>query len=609
MNPERINLVTAVSRPENLFRIRQSIVSALSRSSLRARWILVVDHPEAIWPGVEMSLRSDRVDVDKVVYSGSKCPYGIAQKNLGMDTIQDGYYHCLDDDNLVHPDFFSGVERAMRANPSARAFVVCQQRWDGVGSLAAHRDRMGYGQIDNTMFVVHRDLIGPKRYDIAHAGREDFHFFRELWEANQEKFSFVFEILAYYNYIRCWPVETPWEPVKVWPMNQDVLVSRPMAHPSPSSPVLTPPSTPAPAHPSHPIVTTPSIFPPVIAVESRKPKMKVALYSSKRERCGISTYTSHLADALAGLGCEVQYFSSQPPYEQRFQEILAWKPDVFHFQHETSIMPGGGDIARFSAMLRQGGTKVFITLHTESPENVQIARSAGPIIMHRTPQHAPDAHVMPMPCTNAPHLPERSAARRHFGFPDSAFVISTVGFMIPWKDHPKILELMIPWLRSRQDVHVQLIASEHFNESLRGYAHLCRQQIAQLATGGAVADRVHHVDGYPSDTELVNRLSMSDLGYVWCPFDTGSASAAGSQFISARCPLVASTSSHYATLGDGVVRASKENVREFISLVQRTADDRGLLQQLKAKQEEVYGSRNYTETARKHLEIYNGGRV
>ena len=30
----------------------------------------------------------------------------------------------------------------------------------------------------------------------------------------------------------------------------------------------------------------------------------------------------YLADALAGLGCEVQYFSSQPPYEQRFQEIL-----------------------------------------------------------------------------------------------------------------------------------------------------------------------------------------------------------------------------------------------------------------------------------------------
>lgn len=600
MTLERINLVTAVSRPENLTRIHQSIVSALARSSFRVRWILVVDGHEVIWPGVEMALRSERVDVDKIVYSGPRCPYGIFQKNLGMDSIEDGYYHCLDDDNLVHPDFFAGVERAMVANPGASAFVVCQQRWDGVGSLLAHPDRMGYGQIDNTMFVVHRDLIGGKRYDIEKAGREDFHFFSELWQSHKDRFSFVFEILAYYNYIRCWPVETAWEPAKIWPRSQDILIARPYPHQ---------PQAPAPAPQEHPPVTTPSIFPPVSVIESRKQKMKVAMYSSKRDRCGISTYTSHLAEALAGLGCEVKYFSSQPPYEQVFSEILAWKPDVFHFQHETSIMPNGGEVARFSAMLRQGGTKVFITLHTESLENVQIGRSAGPIILHRTSQNAPEAHVLPMPCTNANALPERSAARRHFGFPDSALVISTVGFMIPWKDHPKILELMIPWLRSRPDVHLQLIASEHFNENLKGYAHLCRQQIAQLASGAALTDRIHHIDGYPSDTELVNRLSLSDLGYVWCPFDTGSASAAGAQFISAKCPLVASDSSHYETLGEGTVRASKQNMGEFVALIQRTADNYDLLRQLRAKQEEIYNARNYTETARKHMTIYSGGRV
>lgn len=337
--------------------------------------------------------------------------------------------------------------------------------------------------------------------------------------------------------------------------------------------------------------------------------MKIAMYSSKRDRCGISTYTSHLADALTDLGHEVRYFSSQPPYEPRFQEILAWKPDVFHFQHETSIMPGGGEIARFSAMLRQIGTKVFITLHTESLENVNIGRSAGPIIIHRPSQHAPDAHVLPMPCTNAPSLPERGSARRHFGFPDSAFVISTVGFMIPWKDHPKVLEMLIPWVKSRPDVHIQLIASAHFNEDLQSYAHLCRQQIAQLAAGAAISDRIHHVDGYPSDQELVNRLSMSDLGYVWCPFDTGSASAAGAQFISAKCPLVATDSSHYATLGDGAVRARKESVGEFVALIQRTADNRELLGQLKTRQAEIYSARNYTETARKHLTIYSGGSI
>jgi hypothetical protein len=601
---ERINFVTAVSRPANLERIHRSIELAISRSSLQARWILVIDDPEVIWPGVEMSIRSGKVEIEKVVYSGPKSPYGISQKNLGMDTIVDGYYHCLDDDNVVHPEFLAGVEGAMSADPKARAFVVGQQRWDGVGNLVASPDRMGYGQIDNTMFVVHKDLIGRKRYDLRYAGREDFYFFNELWSFNQDRFFCIRKTLAYYNYIQVWPVETAWEPIRQVVFHGGLQA--PELQPNKNVPAAPPPPMP----PSEPLLKRHPYYPEILLEQPRRPgSMKIAMYSSKRDRCGISTYTSHLADALTALGHEVQYFSSQPPYESRFQEILAWKPDVFHFQHETSIMPGGGEVARFSAMLRQNGSKVFITLHTESLENVNIGRSAGPIILHRTSQHAPDAHVLPMPCTNAPSLPEKIAARRHFGFPDSALVISTVGFMIPWKDHPKILGMLIPWIRSRPDVHLQLIASAHFNSDLQGYAHLCQQQIVQLAAGAAITDRVHHIDSYPSDQELVNRLSMSDLGYVWCPFDTGSASAAGSQFISAKCPLVATDSSHYATLGDGVVRARKESMAEFVELIQKTAEDHGLRDRLRSNHDAVYAARNYTETARKHLTIYSGGRI
>jgi hypothetical protein len=607
---EQINFVTAISRPENLERIHRSIELAISRASLKVRWILVADGPEVIWPSVESSLRSGKAEIEKVVYSGPRLiPYGIVQKNLGMDTILDGYYHCLDDDNVVHPEFLAGLERAMNANPEARAFVVGQQRWDGVGNLIASPVRMGYGQIDNTMFVVHRDVIGSKRYDPGQPGLEDFYFFSELWGAYPNKFAFIRETLAYYNYIRVWPVETAWEPIRQVAFHGGFQA--PELQPTQNLPATSQAPLPVPA-PLAPSVLSPlpkrhPYYPEILLDEPRRPgSMKIALYSSKLDRCGISTYTSNLADALTALGHEVQYFSSQPPYEPRFQEILAWKPDVFHFQHETSIMPGGGEIARFSAMLRQNGSKIFITLHTDGLENINIARSAGPIILHRPSQYAPDAHILPMPCTNAPSLPEKIAARRHFGFPDSAFVISTVGFMIPWKEHPKILELMIPWIRSRPDVHLQLIASAHFNSDLQGYAHLCRQQIAQIAAGSALSDRIHHVDSYPSDRELVNRLSMSDLGYVWCPFDTASASAAGSQFVSAKCPLVATDSSHYATLGDGVVRSRKESMSEFIQLIQKTAEDLGLLDRLRSNHDAVYAARNYTETARKHLMIYRG---
>jgi glycosyltransferase involved in cell wall biosynthesis len=569
-----INLVTAVSRPDNLLRIRKSIERSLSRSTLAARWILVVDGLGAVSPALEAKLRASALEIQKIVWSGGSCAYGINQKNLGIDSIVGGYYHCIDDDNIVHPDFFQGLERAITANPKKRAFVFGQQRWDNIKSLVASPDRMEYGKIDNTMFVTHSSLIGSHRYDLSRSGREDYHFFRKLYDLHKEEFVFISETLAYYNYITHFPVATPGE----------------------TAPMEIPKEKPAtPAQPAATLQRAPGV-------------LKIALYSSKRERCGISTYASHLELALATLGHDVRHWGSGHPCERTFEEVRAWKPDVFHFQHESSIMPPEPVIEKYSGLMTREGTRVMITLHTEDEATLRVARKVangrpGRIIVHRPTSDAPEAVHVPMPCTCVGPLPERTALRRRFDLPEDAFVVSTVGFMIPWKDHPKIVAAMLPWLRKRKDVHLQVIASEHFNESLRPYADICRKQIFASSLE-LKENRIRHVDGYPSDAELVDRLVASDLGYVWCPFDTGSSSAAAAQFTTARCPLVATDSSHYAFLGTGIVRGPKDNVNAFIELIQKTSDDQTLLGSLRANQWRMYLERNYLATALRHVELY-----
>lgn len=572
-----INLVTAVSRPDNLPRIHRSIARSLSRSTLKARWILVIDGEQAIPPAIDARLQDGAFEVEKLVYLGGPCPYGINQKNLGMASIVEGYYHCIDDDNIVHPDFFPSLERSMAANPKKRVFVFGQQRWDNIKSLIASPDRMEYGKIDNTMFVTHRSLIGAHRYDLSRSGREDFHFFRKLYDLHKEEFVFISETLAYYNYITHFPSETKVEQTAPEMVVPKVLVDRPL-----SSAAL-PPARP-------------------------KSVMKIALYSSNRERCGISTYTSSLEDALASFGHDVRHFGSAPPYEQTFGEVMGWKPDVFHFQHETGIMPPEPVIEKYSSLMSRDGVRTMITLHTEDESTLRIARKVsgglpGRVIIHRRTTDATDAIFLPMPCTCIGPLPDKISMRRKHGIPEDAFLVSTVGFMIPWKDHPKVVELLAPWLKSRKDVHLQVIASEHFNESVRVYADVCRKQLSAIASQFK-EERIHHVDSYPSDRELIERLVASDLGYVWCPFDTGSSSAAAAQFTTARCPLVASDSSHYAFLGTGIVRAPKTDVNAFVDLIRKTAEDPALLARLSSEQWLMYRERNYLATALKHLELY-----
>jgi len=446
--------------------MRRSLELALSKSTLKAKWVLVVDGDNSLTPTVEAAVRGGAFQVEKIVYRGGKCSYGIDQKNAGMASIKDGYYHCVDDDNIVHPQFFAGLERAMTANPNKRAFVFGQQRWDNIKSLIASPERMEYGKIDNTMFAVHSSLIGTHRYDLSRSGREDFHFFRKLYDLHQDEFVFIPETLAYYNFMTHFPVITKEEQAP--PVSLDQKASPTVSY--------------------------------VVSSRPHSPGVsRIALYSSKRERCGISTYTSQLEESLTLLGHDVRYFSSQPPHDVTFNEIRNWRPSVFHIQHESSIMPSFDVLERYSSLMAREGIRVIMTLHTESDDTIRTARAATlnaakSIVVHRPTPSATEAVVIPMPCTNIGRLESKAELRRRFGFPENAFILSTVGFMIPWKDHPRIVEALLPWLESRPDVHLQVIASEHFNESMGGYANDCRARIARAASRFG-EPRIHHIDG------------------------------------------------------------------------------------------------------------------
>jgi hypothetical protein len=201
-----LSIVTAVSRPHNLPRIYRSMISASEACELAVRWITVVDEPGVLPANVDEALSiASAVRIQKVVFSGGPIKFGISQKNLGIDLVEDGFYHCLDDDNIVHPDFMQRISSALLSHPGKKAFVFNQQRWDGAGNLRATPELMLPCKIDNTMFVVHKSLIGDRRYDLEKAGIEDYWFFRGLFDSDPGTFVFIDEFLAYYNYIRHFP--------------------------------------------------------------------------------------------------------------------------------------------------------------------------------------------------------------------------------------------------------------------------------------------------------------------------------------------------------------------------------------------------------------------
>lgn len=332
--------------------------------------------------------------------------------------------------------------------------------------------------------------------------------------------------------------------------------------------------------------------------------MRVALYSSKKPRCGIATYTDHLEGSLRELGLDVRHWPSLVNDAGVYDEIRAWGADVFHIQYEQAIMPSHDVLFRYAIERARAGKKNVATLHSETSISAAVVRHGAvhATMIHRLPRLLSGAWVFPMPCPRYTPGTSRDELRRKYGLPANGFVLSTVGFLLPWKRTDDIVEKLLPWVARRPDVTVQVLASEHFNPGVAGYVRTCREKLARFSA--MVGGRIRHVDHYPPDLELLERLYLSDLGYVFCPFDTVSASAASSLFVSARCPLVCANSSHYEHMTDYTVRAPKEDLGAFARVVAETADNLELLERLRALNERVYADTNYLECARRHLKLY-----
>lgn len=197
-----LNLVTAVSREYNLPRILKSILDAAINTKFSLKWIQIFDAPGPKSSyGRKLDGESGRVRIQRLTYGGPRPPFGIPQKNLGLEHAEDGFCLCLDDDNVVHPDFLRTIEKIVSESPGKRGFIFGQRRWDHHGNLTASPENTKPGSIDNAQFMVHTSLIGKSRYDHMHAGDEDGRFIMDLYMKIPQDFVFVDKFISYYNYL------------------------------------------------------------------------------------------------------------------------------------------------------------------------------------------------------------------------------------------------------------------------------------------------------------------------------------------------------------------------------------------------------------------------
>jgi glycosyltransferase involved in cell wall biosynthesis len=140
-----ISIITPCCRPENLRLLSLSI-----DFSQIDRWYIIYDTREGRKYTKQFDLNSKVIELE--------CSEGISgnpQRNLGLKLVRDGFVYFLDDDNIIHPEFW----KLTKTMDPSKFYTFDQLRPDHLGPVFKGNNPVPCA-IDTAMYVCPRKLIG-----------------------------------------------------------------------------------------------------------------------------------------------------------------------------------------------------------------------------------------------------------------------------------------------------------------------------------------------------------------------------------------------------------------------------------------------------------------
>ena len=197
----RLHIVTPCTRIKNIVSILRSIIDGKSGIDVEVRWWIVFDLtvesiPEpSLWKVVEFVTPVCHYTRDKGIF------YGGPQRSRALDLIQDGYVTFVDDDTIVHPDYFRRVVPHLDRGVGGLLYgqELRREFWDGRPDGLKWFDlKDPLSDFEYAQMTVRRDVIG----DVRHEGGydNDKKFGRKVYR--QDIFTILPHTLSYYNWIR-----------------------------------------------------------------------------------------------------------------------------------------------------------------------------------------------------------------------------------------------------------------------------------------------------------------------------------------------------------------------------------------------------------------------
>lgn len=192
-----LHIITPATRLQNLPKLLESIKPGSQYFTIHWWIVLDVAHITNI-ENIRMTFHNfDGVFTHILLASDPSFVAGKGQINYALDHINNGYVYVLDDDNIIHPDFFAWFNHTNKMKYDA--YIIAQQHLAG-WIRYVHPDMVRETHIDQAQYILLRQFIGDERFAQSYCG--DGEFIERLLKKKAENFVFCNQVLAYYNVLR-----------------------------------------------------------------------------------------------------------------------------------------------------------------------------------------------------------------------------------------------------------------------------------------------------------------------------------------------------------------------------------------------------------------------
>lgn len=197
----KLTIITRCSRLNNILKVRDSIFKT---DKFDIHWKVMFD--STVLKDIDAEILADIQSQGEVFFIKSiPGDFGHQMINKAIEDTKDGFIFVLDDDNMMHEDFYESLYEAITNNPDKKGFVYNQKidgkDFTGLDIRIASPDHMKVSQVDMAQVVLDRELIKDARL-ITMNYIADSIYIEEVYNSNPDAFFFIDKVLCYYNHFQ-----------------------------------------------------------------------------------------------------------------------------------------------------------------------------------------------------------------------------------------------------------------------------------------------------------------------------------------------------------------------------------------------------------------------